>query len=124
MRIADTSFLYALFSDSDSFHTEALKIARRRKPITVPSEIYSETIALIHYRQGFNVAKSAGDWLRAHPRIEIRSGSDRVLEEAWRAYSGARGSLSYPDSVVVAWSQGRGAVPLAFDTRVLAHSRR
>ncbi len=124
MRIADTSFLYALFSDSDSFHAEALKIVRRREPITIPSEIYSETIALIHNRQGFDVARSAGDWLRAHPRIEIRPGSAPVLEESWRAFSGARGSLSYPDSVVVAWSQGRGAVPLAFDTRVLAHSRR
>src|SRR3989304_97904 len=54
--VADTSFLYALFSAGDVFHEEARKLVGRGTPILVPPEIFAETIALIHYRQGFRAA--------------------------------------------------------------------
>ena len=124
MRIADTSFLYALFSRYDQHHVMAVRDIQARDPILIPAEICSETLALIHYRQGFDTARAAGEWLRAQPHVEIGTGSPKMLQEAWRAFTSARGRLSYPDSVVVAWSRPKGARPLAYDSRILAFARK
>jgi len=123
MRIADTSFLYALFSETDAFHERARRAAEEPEGIIVPAEILSETVALLHRRLGFALARASGTWLRDKGHIEIGTPSPELLEAAWRAYSGSRGRLSYPDSVVVAWCRGRRANPLAFDTKILAHAR-
>ncbi len=124
MRVADTSFLYALISETDAHHERAAREARSSEPITIPAEIFSETVALVHYRTGFEEGRAAGEWLRSQPQIQIGVGTDDTLQEAWRTFVLAKGQLSYPDSVVVAWSRPRGFAPLAFDTRILAHARR
>lgn len=124
MRVADTSFLYALFSEADEFHERAARAMQQSEPITIPSEILSETVALIHYRQGFDSARAAGEWLWSQPHVEIGVASSEVLADAWRTFTSARGRLSYPDSIVVAWSRPRGAKPLAYDTRILAIARK
>ena len=56
MRMADTSALYALFTHDDVHHKEAMNEVKSPDTILIPSEIWSETIALIHYRQGFDMA--------------------------------------------------------------------
>ena len=38
MQVADTSFLYALFSKSDAFHSKARRAAAAADSIVVPSE--------------------------------------------------------------------------------------
>lgn len=124
MRVADTSFLYALISATDALHGRAVRQAKESEPITIPVEIFSETMALVHYRTGFEESHAAGEWLRSQARIQIRAGTDETLREAWRTFTLAKGQLSYPDSIVVAWCRPRGFVPLAFDTRILAHARR
>ena len=124
MRVADTSFLYALVSSMDALHERAVREARNSEPITIPAEIFSETVALLHYRIGFEEGRAAGDWFRSQPEIQIAAGTDETLQEAWRTFVQAKGRLSYPDSVVVAWCRPKGYVPLAFDTRILAHARR
>ena len=124
MRVADTSFLYALVSATDALHERALREARNSEPITIPAEIFSETVALLHYRTGFEESRAAGDWFRSQPEIQIAAGTDDTLREAWRTFIQGKGRLSYPDSVVVAWCRPKGYAPLAFDTRILAHARR
>lgn len=56
MRIADTSLLYALFSKDDVHHKEAKERFKVPDPILIPAEIWSETISLIQYRQGYDMA--------------------------------------------------------------------
>ncbi len=124
MRVADTSFLYALVSATDALHERAVLAAQESEPITIPAEIFSETVALVHYRSGFEDARAAGDWLRSQAQVQIGVGTEQTVREAWRTFARAGGRLSYPDSVVVAWCRPRGFVPLAFDTRILAHARR
>ena len=124
VRVADTSFLYALFSRSDLFHARAVRAAASAQPIAIPAEIMSETIALIHYRQTFDVARAAGEWIRAQPHIEVGVSSPSLLEAAWSVFARGRGRMSYPDSVVVAWCRPRGFVPLAYDSRILAEARK
>ena len=124
MRVADTSFLYALVSATDALHERAVRAGQESEPITIPAEIFSETVALVHYRSGFEDARAAGDWLRSQMQVQIGVGTEETVREAWRTFAQAGGRLSYPDSVVVAWCRPRGFTPLAFDTRILAHARR
>jgi len=124
VQVADTSFLYALFSKSDAFHGKARRAAVSADAILVPSEIYSETVSLIHYRVGFAAAKSAGTWMRAQKRMQVAAPSRSVLDGCWGIFRAARGRLSYPDAVVLAWCRERRATPLAFDQTILRRARR
>lgn len=124
MQVADTSFLYALFSKSDAFHDKARRAAVSADSILVPSEIYSETISLIHHRVGFAAAKSAGSWMRAQQRIQIAPLSRSLLDGCWGIFRVARGRISYPDAIVLAWCRERRAAPLAFDQTILRRATR
>ena len=124
VQVADTSFLYALFSKSDAFHGKARRAAASADAILVPSEIFAETVSLIHYRVGFAAAKSAGSWIRLQKRIEVAAPSRSVLNGCWGIFRAARGRLSYPDAVVLAWCRERRATPLAFDQAILRRAKR
>src|SRR3989449_9917325 len=119
VQIADTSFLYALFSKSDAFHGKARKAAAAADSILVPSEIYSETVSLIHYRVGFAAAKSAGTWMWAQRRMQVAPSSRSLLEGCWGIFGAALGRLCFPDAVVLAWCWERREVPLLFDPAIL-----
>ena len=122
--VADTSFLYALFSKSDVFHNGARRAAASADAILVPSEIFAETVSLIHYRVGFAAAKSAGSWIRVQKRMEVAAPSRSMLNGCWAIFRAARGRLSYPDAVVLAWCRERRATPLAFDQAILRRAKR
>lgn len=122
--IADTSFLYALFSSTDHFHDKARRAAEKGAPIAVPPEIFSETLALIQYRQGFDRAKAAGAWIRDQGHIEVGLGSPAIRDKSWRIFGVGKGRLSYPDAVVLAWCEAHAAEPLAFDESIVSRARR
>ena len=119
MRIADTSALYALFARADAHHKDASEAVEAREAIVVPAEIFSETLALIQYRQGFAAARDAGAFLRGIPHLRIRPSPERVITDAWGTFETSRGQLSFPDAVVVAWCRKEGAAPFAFDKALL-----
>ncbi len=121
--VADTSFLYALFSSTDHFHARAIRAAESADVVLIPGEIYSETVSLILYRQGYAASRAAGDWLRSEPAIRIAASSRRLLDLAWAVFTEARGRLSYPDAIVVAWCRERKMGPLAFDEALLHRAR-
>jgi predicted nucleic acid-binding protein len=124
VQVADTSFLYALFSKSDVFHGPARKAALSADTILVPSEIYAETLSLIQYRRGFGPARDAGVWLRSQRKIQILGSSPSLLDQAWGIFRSARGRLSYPDAVVLGWCRERRASPLAFDQVILRRAKK
>lgn len=115
MRIADTSLLYALFSRNDVHHEEAVNEVKNPEPILLPSEIWSETISLIHYRQGFEMAVKAGKALLDLPHVELLSSRMDIVRSSWDTYQKAKGDLSIPDCVVLAWCNDKEATPLTFD---------
>ena len=124
MQVADTSFLYALFSNTDVFHGRARKAALAADTILVPSEIFSETLSLIQYRRGFGPAREAGTWLRAQRKVQILGASSSLLNQAWGVFRSGRGRLNYPDAVVLAWCRDRRASPLAFDQVILRRAKK
>ncbi len=118
MRIADTSALYALFSTTDVHHDEALDRLRSPETVMIPSEIWSETISLIQYRQGFGTAVSSGKALLGLPHVELLPSTIEILRHSWNIYRRSKGDLSLPDCVVVAWCLDMNATPLTFDKEI------
>ena len=119
MRIADTSFLYALFSQEDIHHERAIKDVKGPLPILIPPEILSECLALIHYRIGFPAAQTAGRWLRAQGGFRVLEGDEKTYDEIWNIFAGSKGSMSYPDAVVIAWSKKLKMSPLSYDEAIM-----
>lgn len=115
MRIADTSLLYALFSKDDVHHKEATERCKIPDPILIPAEIWSETISLIHYRQGYDMAVEAGGSLLDLPHVELISSRMEIVRSAWKIYKSTGGNLSIPDCVVLTSCDDRNASPLTFD---------
>jgi len=90
---------------------------RMQEPETVliPSEIWSETISLIHHRQGFGMAIKAGGALLGLPHVEVLPSRVDILRSSWRTYGQAEGKLSIADSIILAWCDDKRATPLTFD---------
>src|SRR2546426_150098 len=81
-------------------------------------------VELIRYRVGFAAAKSAGVWMRTQKRLQVAPSSRSLLDGSWGIFRAARGRLSYPDAVVLAWCRERRATPLAFDRAILRRVKR
>ncbi len=79
MRIADTSLLYALFSENDVHHQEAMRKFKTPEPILIPFEIWSETISLIHYRQGYGMAVKADNALLSLSYVDMLGSSMDII---------------------------------------------
>ena len=121
-RVADTSALYALFSEDDRFHERAVRDAGDPDPIAVPTEILVETIDLLAYRFGFKAARQALEFLLGLPHVSL---SERVeFGPVLDIYDGAKGALSLADAFVVQTCLALGAAALAYDRRITMETRR
>lgn len=121
MRVADTSALYALFSEDDRFHERAVKDASAPEPIVVPSEILVETIDLLAYRFGPSAGRKALDSLLELPHVRV---AEKVEPSAVReVYDRAR-RMSLADAYVVQTCIALGAEVLAYDRRIVDELRK
>ncbi len=121
MRIADTSLLYALFSENDVHHQEAMRKFKIPEPILIPSEIWSETISLIHYRQGYDMAVKAGNALLNLPHVDMLGSRMDIILSSWDIYKKTEGDLSIPDCVVLMWCDNKNATLLTFDNHIIKY---
>jgi len=124
MRIADTSALYALFSRDDVHHRKAKESFSDPEPVLIPPEIWSETISLVQYRQGFEMAVKVGRALLELPHVERSSTRMSIIRSSWKIFQSSRGDLSYPDSTVLCWCKDRKATPLTFDGKIIEYHDR
>lgn len=118
MRVADTSCLYGAFIAEDAHHERARLAIGDPEPILIPTEILSETIALLRLRKSFAAAHAAGSALRALPHARVEGASTAIAAQAWTEFERARGKLSLPDAFVVAWCRAEHASPLSFDREI------
>ena len=120
-RVADTSVLYALFSDADRFHERAVKDVGDPDPIVVPTEVLVETIDLLTYRFGFHAGRRALEFLLELPHVGL---AEKVEVAAVRAvYEAAKGRLSLADSFVVQTCLTLGTGALAYDRQIVGELR-
>lgn len=121
-RVADTSALYALFSENDQFHERAARDVGDPDPIVVPTEILVETVDLLAYRFGFKAARQALRYLLGLPHVSL---SEKVeFGAVLDVYEGAKGALSLADAFVVQTCLVLGAGALAYDRRIAMETRR
>ncbi|MFW6375681.1 MAG: PIN domain-containing protein [Thermoplasmatota archaeon] len=121
MKIADTSLLYALFSEDDVHHEEARDLVSKSETIYIPSDIWSETISLIHYRKGYEQAVRSGKALLDLPHVDLLASRMDIVRYSWKIYRKSDGNLSFPDCVVLTWCEVKNAEPLTFDKYINDH---
>lgn len=121
MRVADTSVLYALFSEDDRFHERALKDMSAPEPIAVPSEILAETMDLIAYRFGPGAGRRALDSLVQLPHLSI---AEKVELSAVKDIYERTKRMSLADAFVVQTCVALGAEVLAYDRRIVEELRK
>lgn len=116
-RVADTSALYALFSEGDAHHERARTDMQDPEPVVVPTEILVETLGLIGVRHG---PKAAFRALRDLLAIRHLAVAERVHFGAVRAvYEAHDGRLSLADAFVIQTCRVLAARPLAYDEGIL-----
>ena len=84
----DTSGWYALADDQDPFHQpvfDALQANRNR--LVTSNYILDETLTLVRFKLGFNVARQLGDQLRIGALARLERISPKDEEAAWRIFS-------------------------------------
>ncbi len=122
MRIADTSALYALFSEDDQFHERAMIDVSVTDSIVVPTEILVETIDLLSYRFGVSAGKKALESLIELPHVSI---AEKVeIGAVKEIYEKSKRELSLADAFVVQTCVALGADVLAYDKRIVAELER
>lgn len=99
----DTSFFYACFDPSDTYHARAKELVAEAvtsgTAFTATWDIISETVTLLRYRRNFQAALAFLNELK--PQLRIVTYSDRVRDEAeqiFRQYGRAR-RLSFCDAI-------------------------
>ncbi len=114
-RVADTSFLYAIYDRTDEHHAEALAALARRGPIVLPGEVATEFIGLAAARLGRAASKQAFADLVQRPNVEMVHETDARAAVALIGEAG-----SFVDAVVL-WHCRRLGIPAeTFDGRLAA----
>ena len=114
--VADTSWLYALIDDADPHHVQARREASQPDPVEVPEAILAETLDLIRYRHGKEVAKDALGGFARLPQFALGEAAPHAdVASIWRAHA----ALSYADATAVAVARRRNMGLRSFDRRQL-----
>jgi len=116
-RVADTSWLYAIFDDKDPHHDEAAALVRTPLITLVPAAIMNELLDLIKYRRGKQAALAAGESLESFPHFDTWFKVDG--HDAARVWRENR-HLSLHDAHAVALARSTGFRLETFDERQAA----
>ena len=123
-RVADTSFLYALFDRGDERHEQAKKEFAKPQALHVPLPILAEFLALLTLRHDRETALDAHDDLFRLPTVGILP--VREEEEVVRLWRN-EGGLSVADAAAIRATMETGSRLLTFDrqqAKVLARLRK
>lgn len=115
--IADTSFLFALYSKPDEHHLEALaefeKLMQQGSNILVPSEVAMELCSLMTYRMGLDEALESVDRLFRDPMYVLEGFRSLYEVSAFLRELGA--NISYTDAAVLLHGRNARQGILTFD---------
>lgn len=117
MRVADSSFLVALFLNQDGHHSRALKDLLQPDPVVVPSEILVESFGVLASRLGPRTALAAMADLLATAHVSFYGGVNP--DAAVRIWTESHAKISLADACVVQACRALGALPLAYDQGLL-----
>lgn len=115
MRIADSSFLVALFLSGDRNYHDAEREAELSDPILIPSEVLSETLGVFQRRKGIDFARLIKQWVDRQPHFQIGFTERLHYDTASVIFAKSSERVDYVDSLVIAWSLARGAPVITYD---------
>jgi predicted nucleic acid-binding protein len=119
-RIADTSFLLAVYNHKDRFHEQAFAWLENPDSIAIPFEVLLETVGVAQRRYGFDIATHIEQSLRRLPHISFLPPLDTsTVRVRWHA---AKGRLSWVDAAVVEACRRREGHALTFDPHIHAET--
>lgn len=113
-RIADTSWLYAIFNHEDAFHQQSESELLEPRPTLVPSAIMNELLDLVKYRVSKQAATRTEEALRGFPHFDLWYPVDKQAALAvWKDHP----ALSLADAHAVACARATGFALATFDER-------
>lgn len=117
-RVADSSFLIAVYDREDPRRELALERLSGAVPVVVPPEVVAETLGVVQSRAGYEVARTIHDELAelAHVSFADATDPDAVAEVSEEG----QGELSWVDAAVVWRCRSEDAEPLSFDAEIEA----
>lgn len=114
MHIVDSSFLVAVFDQSDPRQVQARQELEKAAPAIIPTEILVETLGVLKVKVGRASASDALEKLLRLPNVTWSECCDfQGSLEVYRRFA----ALSFPDAIVVRECKSRDAPPLTFDDR-------
>lgn len=123
MRLADSSFLVALFVSGDRNSAAAEREAARPDPILVPSEVLGETLGVLQKRKGIDFARLVKDWMDSKPHFQYVFTQRAHFDVASRMFRKSTHRVNYVDAVVIAWAWATGAAILSYDDDLLTAAK-
>ena len=113
-RVADTSWLYALFNQADVHHDDATADVTIPQVTLVPTAIMNEFLDLVRYRLGKDAAARALDALQDFPHFDLwYPTEEKEAVAVWTTHP----HLSMHDAHVVACARTAGFELASFDNR-------
>lgn len=116
-RVADTSWLYAIFDDKDPHHDKARAWVLEPRVTLVPTAIMHETLDLIAYRHRPESARRAYQDMLSFPHFDMDYPVD---EQTAHAIWLREPALSHHDAAVIACAEATGFDIATFDRRQAA----
>ncbi len=117
MKVADSSFLVALFIPFDLNHERAVKLFKREDRFLVPEDILKETLTVIAYKLGFDEMKSIFESISSCDTFEI---VQERFSKLISFYLSLSKKISFFDACVIYFSLSENLEPATFDKQLLS----
>ncbi len=119
--VLDTSFLVSFYLTQDENHENALKLAEenRSETMLLSEVILFETLAVLNYKGGLQLAKEAYDELMANKQIRFFHFTELEKDEITESFFQQTTKLSFQDVSVVYLAKKSKSKVLAFDDKIL-----
>ena len=122
MIVLDSSFLVALFDESDSLNKKAIKDMQeyesRGEHFAISESILGETATVILYHAGLKQASAFLDFANENFSVLWTDGKEE-LSGIISIFRSQKRQLSYADSSVVYFCRRAGGKPAAYDKNIL-----
>jgi len=119
--VLDTSFLVSFYLTQDVNHEAALKLAEENESETMllSEVILFETLTVLNYKGGLQLAKEAYDELMANKQIRFFHFTELEKEEITELFFKQTVKLSFADVSVIYLARKSKLKALAFDNTIM-----
>lgn len=116
LKVADSSFLVALFLPEDVNHKKAKEIFEKEDLLIVPFDIIKETLTVITYKRGIEYSSKIWDLISSSNSFEIAlEPSEKIIN----FYLSLKKKISFFDASVLYFALTNKAEPCAFDKQLM-----